>query len=318
MIKLLPPVRRLVVLLVLAVATSSAHRVSAQAPTPVFEFESALDTFFDGRTGTLRFGDYTVAFAPEGPFRGEAAVVNSEGQTVARMPFHEEYKLRAGVFGRVAIQGPGEVKLAQPGVYNLIFLVDRKPVTRVAFAMRELTGGDDPFNPQRTFVFEGLWPRFAHVTYKTLREQPVPNFTFWVGQPDLPPGSSRDMYSVALVRDGEEIARTKKAQGHIAAGHYKRTEFALFFPHEDRQAHAARPFMATDLLVDGEHELRVVRQSDGKLLRTFVFTVADGAIVPLERTGLAYQPRLDYIAPRVAKKNVNVFDVQEAVWLEAR
>jgi hypothetical protein len=46
--------------------------------------------------------------------------------------------------------------------------------------------------------------------------------------------------------------------------------------------------------------------------------VAQGAIQPLARTQLGFEPRLDFIVPRVAKKNVTVFEVIEAIWLEDR
>lgn len=92
----------------------------------------------------------------------------------------------------------------------------------------------------------------------------------------------------------------------------------MFHPHEARQSHAARHFTRTDWLQDGEHELRVTRQSDDSLLRAFKFTVAAGAMVPLPRTVLGHQPALDYLPPRVAKRNVNIFEVHPAIWLESK
>ena len=303
---------------ILACAFAVAPRSAGQNPGPVFEFESALDTFFNPATGTLRLGDYTVAFAPEGAFRGEAAVVNASGKTVARFPFFDEYRARAAVFGRVQIKGPAEVQLTEPGDYNLIFLVAGKPVTRVAFALKAGAGGNDPYNPTRTFVLDGPWRKLAHVTTKSAGNQLIPYVTLWVGGPDLAAGTKQDMFAATLYRDGKVVAGTKKAQGHIGAGHFKRAEFTLFHPHEDRQAHAAKAFTSTDWLVNGPHELRVTRQSDGAVLRSFAFTVAGTGITPLARTQLGFEPRLNFILPRVAKKGSNVFEVIEAVWLEQR
>jgi len=313
-----PLPRFLLVGAALTFALGTIPHSSGQTPGPVFEMESALDTFFNPATGTLRLGDYTVAFAPDGAFRGEAAVVNAAGRTVARFPFFDDYKARATVFGRVQIKGPAEVQLSEPGDYNLIFLVAGKPVTRIAFALKAGTGGNDPYNPARTFVLDGPWRKLAHVTTKPARDQLIPYVTLWVGGPDLAAGAKQDMFTATLYRDGGAVARTKKAQGHIAAGHFKRTELTLFHPHEDRQAHAARAFTSTDWLVNGPHELRLTRQSDGAVLRSFAFTVAGNAIVPPKRTQLGYEPRLDFIPPRVAKKGANIFEVIEAIWLEQR
>ena len=51
-------------------------------------------------------------------------------------------------------------------------------------------------------------------------------------------------------------------------------------------------------------------------LRLGDFTVASNVITPLARTQLGFDPRLNFIPPRAAKKGSNVFEVIETVWLE--
>ncbi|MBL9186886.1 MAG: hypothetical protein JNK23_05365 [Opitutaceae bacterium] len=310
--------RPLLPALFIAFGIALAAPLSAQNPTPVFEWESVLDTFCNGATGTVRFGDHVVVHAPDGAFRGDAAVVDSAGKTIARFPFFEDYKVRAAVFGRVQIKGPAEVQLAAPGNYTLVFSVAGKPATRLPFTLKAAASTPDPYNNARAFVFEGPWARYAHLTMKPSRDQLIPYLTLWVGGADLAGSAKQDMFAVSLLRNGSVIAYSKKAQGHIPAGHYRRAEITLFHPHEDRQSHAARAFTATDWLIDGSHELRVTRQSDGAVLRKFPFKVAQGAIAPLPRTQPDFTPRVEFITPRVVKKATNTFEVIEAIWLEQR
>ena len=309
-------VRRLLILFAV-VAFAAARPANAQQPAPMFEWENVLDTFCHGATGTVRFGDYVVGFAPEAAFRGEAAVVSATGKTIARFSFHEDYKARAAVFGRVQIKGPAEVQLTEPGNYALVFTVAGQPATRLPFALKAAAGGNDPYGGgARAFVFEGPWSRYAHLVMKPARDQLIPHLTVWVGGADLPGTARQDLFSVSLLRKGATVARSKKSQGAIAAGHYKRAELPLFHPHEDRQSHAARAFTSADWLVDGPHELRVTRQSDGAVLRSFPFKVAQGAITPLTRTQPSFTPRTDFITPRIVRKNTNTFEMIEAIWLE--
>ena len=49
------------------------------ANPPVINFENILEMAFDDSSGRITFGDYTVAFAPDPPFNGMAAVVDPVG-----------------------------------------------------------------------------------------------------------------------------------------------------------------------------------------------------------------------------------------------
>ncbi len=294
-----------------------ASAARGQSPSSVVAFETVLDTPFHVETGTVRLSEYVIAFAPEGAMAGEAAVLDARGEVIARFPFLSEYRARSGVFGRAQVQGPAEVPLTEPGQYILAFAVGSQPVTRMAFALETATSGNDPFDTKKTYRFVGPWRKLAYLTMATYKDKPLPELSLWLGGPDLPAGAAKDTYQARLYRAGELVAHSKLDQGHIAAGHYKRTKITLYHPHERRASANAPPFMLSDWLVDGPHELRVHRGSDDAPVRSFAFEVAGGAIQPPARTKHGYQPRVDYIAPRVTRKHTNTFEMIEAVWLES-
>ena len=308
---------RLVRTLILATlsAVAFAGPASAQNYAPAFDYESLLNTYFDDESGLISFTGYTLAFAPEGPFKGAAAVVNAENTVVASFPFFEEVRVRNGVFAQVQVQGPADVTLTEPGIYNIVLLVNGQPATRLAFLLEQVSAGDDPFNPQKTYRFDGLWRKYAYFSTSTFKDRKIPILNLWLGGVDLPEGAARGGFMATLYRDGETIAHSKRTQGVISAGHFERTNSTLYLPHDEKGSPNAIPLGFDDLQADGKYEIRVTRKSDGAAIRSYDFTVTDGKIQELPQTQLGYQPAIDYILPRVVKKGISSFEMDEAIWL---
>ncbi len=296
----------------LAISASSASRQPARSPA--IDLETMLDTFFNNDNGIMRFDQYVVAFAPEGGIDGKVVVMNEARKVVAEFPFFREYRNTDGVFARAAVQGPADITLSEPGVYNLIFTVDGKPISRLPFAVDKTVGGD-PLNPKTSYQLRGMWSKAGHLTMRSAKDQQIPVLSLWLGSSDLPEGATKDMFRAQLFRNGELVATSKQRLGSIAAGHFKRTTIDLYRPHDDRQAANAEPFALNDWTQDGSYELRITRQSDDAVLRTFTFEAVGGSIKPLPQTELSYEPTLDHITPRIARKNTNTFEIIEAIWL---
>jgi hypothetical protein len=287
----------------------------AAAPKPAFLFESLLETYFDDESGLISFDQYDLAFAPEAPLRAEVAVVNSENTVIARFPFFEDYRWREGVFARAMVRGPADVTLTEPGVYNIVFLVDGEPASRLAVALEQTSAGEDPFDPRKTFRFYGMWQVYAHLNTQTFKEEPHYELTFWVGGRDLAPGTTKDMFFVTVSRDGEVIGHSKREQGFIADGHYARVSASIFRPHDPKKSVNAELLPAGDWQADGTYEVEVRRKSDDAVIRTFHYTAEGGKIVALPSTELGFEPRIDYLVPRVGDRATQQYDFEQAVWI---
>lgn len=286
------------------------------AHPPAIDLESMLDTFFHNENGLMRFDEYVIAFAPAGGIDGKVVLMNEARRVIAEFPFFREYRNTDGVFARAAVQGPADLQLSEPGAHTLQFVVGGTPVSRLPFVVDKSVGGD-PLNPKTTFRLRGPWSNMGHLTMRTAREQQIPVLSFWVGSADLPDGAARGMFTAQLFRNGQLVATSKRSQGEIFAGHYKRTTIDLYRPHQQRQEQNAEVFAFADWVVNGSYELRISRQSDNAVLRSFRYT-ADGAIRPLPQTELSHTPTLDYITPRIARKNTNTFEIIEAIWLMSK
>ncbi len=306
--------RRIALLTTLMLTMLSAP-ITAQPYPPCFDFASIMKNYYDDNSGLLDLDLFVVGFAPEGPFNGEVGVINSNNDILGRFKFQDRKFAEDGVFANVRVEAPAQVTITTPGIYNLVFLVEGKQVTRFPFVVHKKESGD-AFNPETTYAFDGLWRSLAYLTMDENKGKQVPKLNFWTGGLDLPEGASRDLYTAELVRGGKVVATSKKALGFIPSGHFKYTGVTLFHPHDDRQAATAPFFTLEDWAVDGKAELRVTRHSDGALLRSFNVTVKGGEIQKLPRTKLGYEPALDFISPRVPKMNSSGFQMIEGIWLE--
>jgi hypothetical protein len=283
----------------------------------VFDFQNIMDTYFDDTSGLISFGDYTVAFAPEGEFNGGVAVLNASGEIIGQHAFFPEYQNREGVFARVRAVGPADVALSEPGYYTIVFVVDRQPVTRFLVRLEESSGGDDPFNSEKTYRFDGYWRTLAYFTTDSYRDMPIPVLNLWMGGRDLVDGR-RDSFFVSLYRGRALLAHSKRTLTTIQPGHFRRTTVNLFHPHTQQQEANAPYFAMTDLLVDGEYEIRVTRASDSEPLRTYAFSVADGNVVELDRAALDYEPAVDVLLPRVLRSGATGLEMVEATWIQSQ
>ncbi len=292
--------------------------LAAQQYSPTFDFESVLNTYFDDTSGLISFQAGRIIFAPDAPFHGQIAVLNSANEMVADFSFYPDYKVKNGVYAEALVKTPADVTLTKPDLYTIVWVVNGKPVTRLPFRLEIASGGNDPFNPGKTYRFDGYWRTFAFLTDVSEADD-FPELHYWLGGKDLPSGKNSDRPFIALYRDGDMVAHSKKqGPGIIRSGHFDRARTLLFHPHKKKESPNARHFLLKDWLVDGKYEILVTRESDGKQIRSFDFQVSNGQFEPHPRTKLGYQPQTDYIAPRVQSKGATGLELEEAVWIADR
>ena len=290
---------------------------AAAEPAPAFTFESLLQTYFDDESGLISFDQYDIAFAPEAPLNAAVAVTDAKGTVIKSFPFFPDYRWREGVFARAQVQGPAAVTLTEPGVYNIIFLIDGKPTSRLAVALEQTDAGADPFDPTKKFRFFGLWQVYGHLTMESWKDQIHPRLSFWVGGKDLAEDAKKDMFFVTLKRDGKVIGHSRRTQGFMGLGHYKRVDIDIYRPHEEKKAANAELLMVDEWTRDGDYELIVTRTSDDAVIRRFQFKAKGGAIQPLANTDLKFEPHIDYIVPRVIERGNSTYAFEEAIWIQS-
>lgn len=301
----------------LALAVLAIDRpATAQQNPPAVVFESLMDSYFGDADGYVDFGSYDLAFAPEGPANAIVGLVDSNNNVLAQHKIFEDYKVREGVFGRMMVEGPAGIQLTEPGTYTIVFVFNGQPISRFPFLLRQTGDGEDPFDPEKTYAFDGYWRTLAHITEGSFKDEPIPIFSLWLGGPDMPtPDTFQEYFVATLLHDGTLKAHSKNQTSFYPNGHFERREVTLYQPHEEQQAANAVPLTMSELLVDGNYVLDVARASDGAKLRKFEFSVVGGEIQPLPRTKLGFDPAVDYMVPRVTKKGSTAYEFVEAIWI---
>ncbi len=289
------------------------------APEPAFTYQSMLNTYFDDESGLISIRDIDLAFAPEGEINAAVVVTDAQNTVIKSYKFYPEPRFRDGVFARLSEVGPADFKLTEPGVYNIVYLIDGKPVSRLAVMLEETSAGDDPFDPVKTYRFLGMWQVYGYLTMNTWKDEPYPELHFWLGGKDLAEGESKDMFSAKLKnKDGEVVAHSKETQGVFSEGHYEQTKVSLYHPHTKREIPNAMPYMLSDWTeTDGKYTLEITRNADDKLIRRFHVTVKDGEIQGLGASEMDFEPRVDYIVPRVTRKGGSTYGFVKAIWLQS-
>ncbi|MEM0913537.1 MAG: hypothetical protein AAGK09_02895 [Planctomycetota bacterium] len=299
-----------------SLAAAVALPATAQSPRPTVSFDSAMNTWFSDENGLLTIDRSVVAFAPDGPLNMAVAVVDSSGTVVQSHTYFPDMN-RDGVFGTAKAKGPAQVQLTEPGIYSIVWVINGEPATRLPVALKQTGAGDDPFNPQKTYAYDGFWRTHGYWTlHKTGNDDPTPVFHYWVGGLDVPEDRRSDMFFAELIRDGQVVAHSRRTQGHLPAGRWNYDKLMLYHPHEKKDTPYAKLWTQADLLTDGKYELRFTRNSDGQLIRSYDYTVADGQIVPLPETALDHEPRIDHVLPRVQRRGTNNFEMIEAYWIK--
>lgn len=287
----------------------------AQYP-PAIDFETIMNGFFADESGLINFGDYRLAFAPEPPFNGMVAVLDSAGNILAQHKFYPDYPNREGVFAVIRSAKPADVQLTKPGLYTIVFVANDKPITRFLVRLEQTSAGEDAFDPEKKYRFDGYWRTRAHITLKEHKGEPFPEFTMWLGGKDLPEGERGDLFIATLLRDGEIVAHSRRTTGHISQGHFEPKYVTLYHPHEKGKEVNAEIFLLSDVAVDGNYEISVNRQSDGTKIRSYDFDVVDQKIVEMKESQLGYTPETDFILPRVQKKGSTALEMSKAIWIQ--
>jgi hypothetical protein len=296
----------------------SVTLVSA-APQPAVTLQSMLNMYFDDESGYIGVKNIDLAFPPKGQINAAVALVDSNNTVVKSYKLSPDTRMRTKVFVRLNEVGPAGFNVTKPGIYNIVFLIDGKPISRLPVALEQTSTGEDPFNPTKTYSFAGLWQIYAYLTsYNEWKGKPYPELHFWVGSRDLPKGETRDFFKVVLKHQGKIIAHSRETTGLISdyPKHYHHVRTNLYHPHPRKKEANAIPFLLADWTkTDGEYTMEINRLSDGALLRSFVYNVKGGKIQPIKESDLSYEPHIDYVVPRVIKPS-STYELSEAIWLK--
>ncbi|MDZ7363865.1 MAG: hypothetical protein ONB46_24590 [candidate division KSB1 bacterium] len=141
-----------------------ATTVTGQNYPPAIEYASLLDLRFYEQTGGFLVENLQLVFPPQQEQKLEFVIARATAEAVATVPLRKE---RLGenfpAFARLQPSGhPGNVQVGQAGDFVMSVKANGQTLTTLPFTVRA-EGGDDPFNPKKTFVLDGPWRSLAYL-----------------------------------------------------------------------------------------------------------------------------------------------------------
>lgn len=259
-------------------APTPAALLGAYLGTVRIKEQPVLGTF-------LEFNDARFVFLPasEGTATltrdGERVATYTWETYTARGPFYEMEPLQL-TWPQSEYSALGYA-LEQPGAYAITYEANGEPFWAMPFTVTA-SGGDDPYNPERTFRLDGLWNDHAYLLHDKDGEGAW-DFKLWIHAQDF---TRSDRYNadeptqLFVYPEGESTPAllAESGKSFINNGNWNRADFRLHKRHRyDSAAQRWETLSYTDydrLLPDGEY--RIELHIGGDLYGTYPLTVRDG------------------------------------------
>jgi hypothetical protein len=303
----------LIVLALLLVAAPSAAR--GQDNKPAGEYLSLLNMRFYEADGGFLVDGLQLVFPPQGVRRAAFVLSRSGGGEVASVPLRIEPFGQFPAFGLLVPDGnPGVVKVGQPGDFVITIKVNDEVVSALPFSMKE-EKGTDPFNPTRRFTREGPWKDLGFFSNRVDDAEARVSFNWWTSLRELPNATGRQLLSVHVMRGGAEVASSNSPV-------VPSSNDWQFFRRELVEAASVgkprREYLKRASLTAKDGEVLVVVKSNGQAVKSYRMQVKGGQLQSLDRSRLGYEPRADFISPRLidtSSGSSSDYHMLEAYWL---
>ncbi|MEL6616279.1 MAG: hypothetical protein AAFQ43_11105 [Bacteroidota bacterium] len=233
----------------------------------------------------LTFQDARFVFLPtsEG-----TATLTRNGETVARYTW-ETYTARGPFYDMEPLQMTSPQSeysmlgypLEQPGDYAITYEAGGEAFWTMPFTVN-MSGGDDPYNPDPSFRLDGLWNDHAYLLHDKDGEGAW-DFKLWIHADDFTRSDRYNadeptMLTITPVGESTPALLAESGKSFINNGNWNRVDFRLKKRHRyDSAAQRWELMSYTDydrLLPDGEY--RVELTIGGDLYGSYPMTVRDG------------------------------------------
>ena len=306
--------------IVLALACAA----SAAAQQPALEYIS----FVKGmrvypQSRSIAFLGATAAFLKPGSHQDAGGnieagsqvllVLRAEGSddAIERWPMIVEK--RSGVFSSIR---PGSLRAThvfdKEGRFNLTFQVEQERYTTLHFGVRLYESGD-PFNPVTRMYIESPFEDLACLQLEDpTSANGLIEFFQWTRGGRFNPSGAIEKSHIEVRFEGRTIYNSSNRTHGIdeSASSWSGSASRLTFPKADGGHNIREP----DLLKrDGVYDVLCLR--NGAVDRAWRFEIRGGKSVTIARQGFKYEPRADFLLPRVpGTDRTSAYDL---IWLEA-
>ena len=304
--------RGLIIVALLLLTPSAAPGQAAHKPAA--EYLSLLNMRFYEADGGFLVDGLQLVFPPQGVRRATFVLSKQGGGEVASVPLRIEPFGQFPAFGLLVPDGnTGVVKVGQPGDFVITIKVNDDTVSALPFSMKE-EKGTDPFNPTRRFTREGPWKDLGFMSAKVDDPESRLSFNWWTSLRELPAGS-RQLLTVHVMQGEQEIASSNSPV-------VPSSNDWQFFRRELVEAKTVgkptRQYLTRAALAAQDGDYAVVVKVNGQPVKSYRAQVKGGQLQALDRSRLGYEPRADFIPPRMIDTSAGTssrYQMLETYWL---
>ncbi|MEO1528329.1 MAG: hypothetical protein AAFX06_23140 [Planctomycetota bacterium] len=285
--------RATAVLIPLLIASSAL----AQQPSPVMEYASVLTGLrVRHKTGVIEFEEpnhaLATVFLPSNT--PVVAVITKKGSNTPLAQQAFGVSQASGAFNRISRRGAlAQYAAKAPGDYTVHYLAGRQIMSSIDFTI-EAEKNDDLFQPKTHYYVKGPWDTWAYM-YAPLPDSgnTQPEFRMWVHKRSFADAPGADQYDIELVLNGDVVGVA--STGFNSTKEVQQLRFAWNHP----ESKGGRAMSVKDLTgTNGTYF--VVAKKNGAPFGVWPFEVKDGQPKLHARQANAFQPRANYIVPRVS------------------
>jgi hypothetical protein len=289
----------------LGLLTSGAG--TAQSYKPAVTYESLMSMRYYPARGGFLVEAIGLVFPPEKDQPAELVIRKPGGDVVATVPLQIGRWPQFPAFGTLSPKGvPGGVDVGQPGDYVMAVKLGGEELTTMPFTLK-LEASDDPFNPKKTFLREGMWSSMAYLAAMTDKPDEALRFCLWVSQQEVPGAKNRQQkMSLHLMRGAQEVATSGAV---LSWDDWTFMSFQL----QESNKRGFWPFKPA-MLTDGNYT--VLYKVEGQTIRSFPLQVKGSKVQRMARNELGYTPHTDFISPRIIATVNRDPVMQEVFWVK--
>lgn len=285
--------------------------IKAQNYEPAIEYTSLLDMRYYSQSGGFLLEGLQVVFPPSDDQPFELIIFDNNNKKIFNLPLRLEQWQDFPAFGMLKPNGmPGNINIGKAGNYNLVVICSGKKITELPFELR-VTGGDDPFNPQKNYLREGIWNSLGYLSFYSDKPDDALNFNFWMSRVEMPEGNKKSLCTLHLLKDGKEIAAARSAFA-VRSDDWMHYKIQLFTPKNN---------FTLSMLEneDGNYEIQIKVKED--IVKRYAVAVDNGKVKSLKQSELGYEPSTEFLSPKLVDTSSgsnSSYKIADAFWVKRK
>jgi len=290
----------------------AAFTVRAQTYKPAVDYSSLMNLRFYEGNGGFYVDHLQLIFPPQSPQPYYFVIMTESGKVLQSVPLRIEKWQQFPMFDGLRIKGSPVVQVGKPGKYNLAVTMGKTPLTILPFSM-QVSKNNDPFNPQQTFVRDGLWSALAYLSRKTDRPDAPLFFNWWTNLREYGLSGGNAKCTVELMIGNTTFAEVV-SDVVVSSVNWQFFSRRLRTPKNKGKKNLTLAMLTAK---DGDYRLRVT--ANGKTVKSYKLGVQNGQVQPLPFNNLNYEPHANFISPRIidtSDGSGSSYKMLDAFWVQ--